>query len=155
MEIEVKGYSGCDVEIVREGKDLFVLKRTQDPKYLDRLVLQGEKQRIATQMLVPHIVVPKVHSITTENGVAAIKMDYVYSKNYMEFFENAGAHEIDTFIDAILGFVDAEIEQSPMTVVGKEILMAKVDEVESKINRLPQEKREWGGRNIVLQFVQD
>ena len=48
MEIEVKGHSGCNIDIVREGKKLFIYKCSEDPKYLDRLVKQAEKQRLAS-----------------------------------------------------------------------------------------------------------
>lgn len=32
MDIEVKGHSGCSIDIVREGKELFILKGTCDPQ---------------------------------------------------------------------------------------------------------------------------
>ena len=47
MEIEVKGHSGCSIDIVREGKELFILKGTCDPKYVERLYQQALKQQRA------------------------------------------------------------------------------------------------------------
>lgn len=44
MEIEVKGHSGCQIEIVREDNELFIYKSSRDKKYLQRLLLQAEKQ---------------------------------------------------------------------------------------------------------------
>ena len=41
MDIEVKGHSGCSIDIVREGKELFILKGTCDPKYVERLYQQA------------------------------------------------------------------------------------------------------------------
>ena len=43
MDIEVKGHSGCSIDIVREGKELFILKGTCDPKYVERLYQQALK----------------------------------------------------------------------------------------------------------------
>lgn len=47
MDIEVKGHSGCSIDIVREGKELFILKGTCDPKYVERLYQQALKQQRA------------------------------------------------------------------------------------------------------------
>ena len=38
MEIEVKGHSGCAIEIIKENDDLCILKSTDDKKYFSRLV---------------------------------------------------------------------------------------------------------------------
>lgn len=48
MEIEVKGHSGCSIDIVREGKNLFIYKCSNDPKYLNRLEKQAQKQIYAS-----------------------------------------------------------------------------------------------------------
>ena len=40
MEIEVKGHSGCAIEIIKENDDLCILKSTDDKKYFSRLVQQ-------------------------------------------------------------------------------------------------------------------
>ena len=45
MEIEVKGHSGCSIEIVRQGKNLIIEKGTKDPKYIERLYQQALKQQ--------------------------------------------------------------------------------------------------------------
>ncbi len=43
MEIEVKGHSGCAIEIIKENDDLCILKSTDDKKYFSRLVQQAKK----------------------------------------------------------------------------------------------------------------
>ena len=48
MEIEVKGHSGCQIDVVSEEGQIFVYKSTADPLYLNRLALQAEKQRNAS-----------------------------------------------------------------------------------------------------------
>jgi hypothetical protein len=44
MTIDIKGHSGCNIDIIEEGDNLLVKKSTFDKKYLDRLELQGKKQ---------------------------------------------------------------------------------------------------------------
>ena len=44
MEIEVKGHSGCTIEIIKENDDLCILKSTDDKKYFSRLVQQNNRE---------------------------------------------------------------------------------------------------------------
>ena len=134
MEIEVVGNSGCKVEVVREDTKLFVLKSTEDPKYLSRLALQAEKQQKASENKVPNIIVPKVYAINRSDKKTEVRMDYVYSQNYIDYLENAGVHEIDAFVEAMISFVENEIAQSPMTECPKEVLAAKFEEVADKVS---------------------
>ncbi len=50
MKLEVKGHSGCQIDVVREDGKLFIYKSTFDKGYLDRLSLQGQKQQEAAQI---------------------------------------------------------------------------------------------------------
>ena len=63
MKIEVKGHSGCQVDVVNEDGHIFVYKSTSDTKYLDRLVLQAQKQEAAGSIEYQHIRVPHIYSI--------------------------------------------------------------------------------------------
>ena len=134
MEIEVIGNSGCKVEVVREDTKLFVLKSTEDPKYLSRLALQAEKQQKASENKVPNIIVPKVYAINRANKKTEIRMDYVYSQNYIDYLENAGVHEIDAFVEAMIAFVENEIAQSPMEDCSQDVLVAKFEDVAVKVS---------------------
>lgn len=133
MKIEVIGNSGCKVEVVREDTKLFVLKSTEDPKYLGRLALQAEKQKAASDMHVPNIIVPKVYEITKSDAKTEVRMDYVYSQNYIDYFENAGVHEIDAFVEAMIAFVEQEIKQSPIAECANDVLVAKFEDVASQV----------------------
>lgn len=133
MEIEVIGNSGCKVEVVREDTKLFVLKSTEDPKYLGRLALQAEKQKAASDMHVPNIIVPKVYDIVRTEAKTEIRMDYVYSQNYIDYFENAGVHEIDAFVEAMIAFVEQEIKQSPIAECANDVMLAKFEDVAEKV----------------------
>lgn len=45
MEIEVKGHSGCQINIIREQNELYIYKTTNDKTYLHRLIKQANKQK--------------------------------------------------------------------------------------------------------------
>ena len=132
MEIEVKGHSGCLIEVVREGGQLYVDKSTRDPKYLDRLVRQAEKQLEASLPEYQHIRIPKIHKIDRTDSMVNIRMDYVYSRNFVEFFEQAGFEQVGYLIAALKMYLEKEIEQSPLTTVPRNIVTDKFEDVKKK-----------------------
>lgn len=132
MEIEVKGHSGCQIDVVREDGQLYVYKSSRDPKYLARLVLQAEKQHRAALPELQHIRVPKVHSIDRIDGMVSVKMDYVYSKNFVEFFEQAGFEQVGYLVDALIMYLEREIKDSPLAVVPSSVVTDKFADVRAK-----------------------
>lgn len=112
MEIEIKGHSGCLIEIRREDRNLYVYKSCSDKKYLQRLTRQALKQQEAAKKLRLHIKVPQILNIEESENSVVIKMPYVYSNNYIDFFEYAGAEDIDFFINELIGFIESEIKES-------------------------------------------
>lgn len=137
MEIEVKGHSGCQIDVVPEDKGIYVYKSTADPKYLERLILQGEKQQAAGQKEYQHIRVPKVYDIKCGDGIAVVKMQYVYSKNFIEFFEQAGFEQIEYLIGALEYFIEHEISQSKLQTVSANIFQKKFAEISGKCKANP------------------
>lgn len=131
-EIEVKGHSGCEIEVSREGTALFVYKSTRDPGYFDRLILQGEKQRRGSKVELQHIRVPKIHEIVKSKDEVRLKMDYVYSRNFVEFFEQAGFEQINYLIEALIKFIDYEKKNSNVQTVGASIVLDKFADVKKK-----------------------
>ena len=132
MEIEVKGHSGCQIDVVPEDNGIYVYKSTADPKYLERLILQGEKQQAAGQKEYQHIRVPKVYDIKRGDGIAVVKMQYVYSKNFIEFFEQAGFEQIEYLIGALEYFIEHEISQSKLQTVSANIFQEKFADISGK-----------------------
>lgn len=63
MEIEIKGHSGCQIDIVNGGNSLFINKSTNDKKYIPRLYKQAVKQRNASKIAYQHIRVPEIYEI--------------------------------------------------------------------------------------------
>ena len=133
MEIEVKGHSGCSVNIIREGKKLFIIKGTNDSKYVSRLEKQALKQKQASELEYQFVRVPLIYDIEKGNSSLSIKMEYVYSKNYIEHFEAAGFEQIEYFINAMKLFLEKEISHSPIQSVSKVIIKNKFDDVKQRI----------------------
>lgn len=132
MNIEVKGHSGCQIDIVRENNELFVSKSTRDPKYLDRLQLQAQKQQDAAKVELQHIRIPQIVNIHRDELSVVVKMEYVYSKNFIGYFEYAGFEQIAYFTKALKMFLDYEIKNSSVQTVKAEILRQKFAGVSEK-----------------------
>lgn len=130
--IEVKGHSGCDIRVSREGNRLFIYKSTTDPKYFKRLVLQAEKQQKASLPKMQFIRIPEIHSILETENEVVVKMDYVYSRNFVEFFEKAGFEQVNYLIEALIMYLETEIEDSSIFDVPKSIISDKFLDVKSK-----------------------
>lgn len=125
MKIEVKGHSGCQIDIVNDGNKLYIKKCTYDPKYVPRLAAQAQKQLDASQNIYQHIRIPKIFNIDQTKNHLIIKMEYVYSKNFVDYFEDAGFDNINYFVQALKIFVDSEIKNSPIQKVDSDIVKTK------------------------------
>ncbi|TGX82108.1 hypothetical protein E5358_08605 [Palleniella muris] len=133
MEIEVKGHSGCSIEIFRQGKELYILKGTQDSKYVERLYRQALKQQNAAKEEYQFVRIPQIDEIEKDDSHMVMKMEYVYSHNFVDHFEAAGFEQVNYFVKAIRLFLQREIEQSAMTNLSKQIVMDKFDDVVCKV----------------------
>lgn len=137
MEIEVKGHSGCQIEIVRENNELFIYKSSHDRTYLQRLALQADKQKSASQWEYQHIRVPEIYDVVQDDEHVSVKMEYVYSRNFIEYFEAAGFEQVDYFIKALILFVEKELQESPIRQVPVSVTMEKFEDVHRKVHNNP------------------
>ena len=133
MKLEVKGHSGCQIDVVREEDGLYLYKSTHDQGYLNRLQQQGYKQQNAGKVEMQHIRVPKIIDIQRDVDSVTLKMEYVYSKNFVGYFEYAGFEQISYFIQALRLYLAYEIQHSPLQIVGAEVLRQKFVDVCDKI----------------------
>lgn len=133
MELIVKGHSGFSIDIVREGTNLYVYKRCSDADKAERLMRQAAKQEQATGFHYSGFQTP--HIIATEHDTkgASIKMDYIYSRNFMEYFESAGFEQIDYFIQTLIRFIEEELAHSPIQVIPADIVNSKFLSVKKTI----------------------
>ncbi len=112
--IEVEGHSGCYIDIKKENGILVIDKYTKSEKYIPRLKAQFDKQKIAGwNNITRGIIVPKfIKSDESWPGEYHGIMEYVYGKNFVQFFEYADKMVIDKFIRTICEYIRNEIESS-------------------------------------------
>ena len=132
MELTIKGHSGCDIQVAREGKEIVVYKSTCDLKYAPRLINQARKQQKAGEFEYQHIRVPVIFDVNQNDKGASIKMEYIYSKNFVEYFEHAGFEQIKYLIRALEYFLEKEISASETSIVRSSILIEKFADVKKK-----------------------
>lgn len=135
MELKVKGHSGCLIDIVNDGNDLFIYKSTFDSKYIERLRLQGLKQLEACKQKYQHIHIPEIYEIDNAPDHLTLKMEYVYSQNFIDYFEDAGFEQIRYFIKALEFFVDIEIDNSPLMDINTNVVLNKFNDVCDKVDK--------------------
>lgn len=129
MKILVKGHSGCHIEIKNSGSNLYIYKSTFDSQYVSRLYKQAIKQQNASKNIYQYIRIPEIYNIEKSNEHLIIQMEYVYSKNFVDYFEDAGFDNISYFIKALKIFIDSEIKESPNKIVNTDIIKTKFDDV--------------------------
>ena len=134
MEIEVKGHSGCNIEIVKRNNSIYLEKSTYDKKYVKRLYNQATKQKEVSKNEYQYIRVPEIFDIEINNDKMVMRMEYVYSKNFMDHFENAGFEQINYFIKAFDLFIRREVENSEMKSLSFDIISDKWKDVKIKIS---------------------
>ena len=128
MNIDIKGHSGCNIDIIEEGDNLLVKKSTFDKKYLDRLQLQGKKQ-MNDKCLTDSIYNPKIKSMEKNVGECWILMDYIYANNFIDYFEKASPQDIDHFIDNFIKYIHNEIDKCEIKKVSKNVFIDKFNSV--------------------------
>ncbi len=149
MEIEVKGHSGCNIEIVKKNNSIYLEKSTFDSKYVKRLYNQAIKQQEASKEEYQYIRVPEIYEIEKNDNKMVMRMEYVYSKNFIDHFENAGFEQINYFIKAFDGFVKREVENSEMKTLPFNIISNKWEDVKNKIVENKYISKDWGINDIV------
>ena len=128
MTIDIKGHSGCNIDIIEEEGHLYVKKSTKDPKYKARLNLQGNKQS-NDMCLCGSITNPHIYRTEVNDDECFILMDYIYAKNFIDYFEHASASDIDHFINTFVIYIKTELGKCTKEKVKKEIFVNKFNSV--------------------------
>ncbi|MBR6125419.1 phosphotransferase [Candidatus Saccharibacteria bacterium] len=134
MKILVKGNSGCSIEIVQKGTNLILQKGSSNIAYIPRLLKQFEKQSQFKIHSNNHIKIPIIYEIHKTSNSIVGKMEYVYSKNFINFFETAGFEQIQHFANVIIQFLDYEVSKSPQKKISKSTLINKIRTIKQNIS---------------------
>jgi hypothetical protein len=117
-EISVHGNSGCRVRIAELGGRVVVAKSALDRRYSERLRKQIEKQRLCRgENTLPFVRIPNVLAESDDAGLYRADMEYVYFHNSIDFFAVASRPLVDSVLDKIFRFVDAEIAASRLETI--------------------------------------
>lgn len=128
MIIDIKGHSGCNIDIIEKDNTLFVKKSTNDKKYLNRLKLQGDKQQ-NDNCLCRSIKTPKIFEINKTDDECYILMSYIYAKNFVDYFEHASSVDIDHFIEVFINYINNELSHCENKMVSKNVFINKFNSV--------------------------
>ena len=128
MNIDIKGHSGCNIDIIEDGDNLFVKKSTIDPKYLNRLGLQAKKQK-EDECFTDSIINPCIHKVERTENECYILMDYIYANNFIDYFEKASPQDINHFIDNFIQYIHNEIDKCEIKKISKNVFIDKFNSV--------------------------
>ena len=128
MEIDIKGHSGCKIDIIESNENLYVKKSTTDKKYLNRLALQGEKQQ-TDPALCGCILTPEVFELKHTEEECYILMEYIYAKNFIDYFESASPKDIDRFINVFIDYINSELALCETKEIDKKIFIDKFNSI--------------------------
>lgn len=137
MDIGVKGHSGCKIEIVNENNKVFLYKGTDNVLYMNRLRRQAEKQQSAKlrDNKTVFFYIPNIYDIEQSEKLLRVKMEYVYSKSFVDFFESSSVERVLSFSNTLILFLEQELQSSPIQTVSSIVIKNKFDDVCKQITR--------------------
>lgn len=136
-EILIKGHSGCEINVIQEGHILKVRKSTRNKSYFPRLLLQAQKQKRFRETHIRNIVTPAIHKIEESGIECAFYMDYIYSLNFVEYFEQSSPQKLQHFIHHLIELIDWEIKNSPIKDIPASWIQNKFESVSNNIKNNP------------------
>lgn len=138
MKLEIKGHSGCGLDIIENADGTLSVKKYTDKKsYFERLKLQSNKQIYDNcARLVNGVSVPEIFERGLENDGNRfyVLMQYIYAKNFIDFFEHASKEDLDHVIDMICEYITKELEQSEVHEIDRSVFLDKLDSIEKNCN---------------------
>lgn len=150
MKLEIKGHSGCGLDIIENADGTLSVKKYTDKKsYFERLKLQSNKQIYdKCARLVNGVSVPEIFERGLENDGNRfyVLMQYIYAKNFIDFFEHASKEDLDHVIDMICEYITKELEECGIESLESSVFLDKLESIEknchdnellNKLNAMP------------------
>lgn len=126
-QLKIKGHSGCSLNII-EGENRLLVEKGCAESYVPRLKQQQKKQADMYHKIYQgrfnDVKVP--YSIWKDNKIV---MDYIYSKDFIEFFECASIEDIRHLVYRLINFIDMERENSEWKKIDHSVFIKKIDSV--------------------------
>lgn len=133
MKIKIKGHSGCNLKIVNDNANNFIVeKTTYDLKYVERLKKQSEKQRQFNKILkIDNVIVPNVLNEISAQDKYTFSMKFYQSNDFIWILENKSYKEVLEYIDLVLKVINFNISNSSETIVSKSIFSDKLKQIKT------------------------
>lgn len=151
MEIDIKGHSGCIINIINNNGDLFIEKSTRDVNYCHRLIKQAKKQINAKKISSQEFSVPQIKQVIAKESSVTIIMDYIYSQNYIEYFENSTLENLNHFTNALIAYIDSEVQNSTYQLIESRIIIDKIN----NLNEICKKNNYLNTKADVLKIIDD
>lgn len=132
-EIQIKGHSGCLVEVVSTPDASWVDKAAPTPEYAERLRRQIRKQRDARSAnRLSSVRIPEILSERdTADGGYSVRMEYLSLLNCLEFYSTASLDAIEGVARHLIAFVEANLAECSIKPVEATLLLDKLDEIKA------------------------
>lgn len=134
MKLEIKGHSGCGLDIIENNDGSLLVKKFTDKKsYFDRLKLQATKQiednyaRTTNGVSVPEILET---GLEDNDNRYYVLMQYIYGKNFIDFFEHASKEDIDHVVSMLCEYITKELDSANIENIKSSIFLDKLDSIE-------------------------
>lgn len=140
VKIEVKGNSGCSLDITEFDGALGVQKKTCDKNYIDRLKAQIKKQKEAVNFFeaLPFVHIPEIwqEHEEKEEGMPisySAVMEYLYYQDYLDFFLKASLSKLDSVVQNIISIIDLQLSHSDLAIIDSQIVIKKLEDIKTKV----------------------
>lgn len=136
-EIELSGFSGARVLLIREGDEpAFIRKISAVPAGNVRLQAQAVKQKLIAGLLDGCVTTPRIlGDAHDEAGLYYFDMEYVRGQDGVTFLRTAGFPAVVRFADALSEAIErfATLKDQVLRVSPRESALAKCEEIHEKV----------------------
>jgi len=135
--LKIEGRSGCFLELRNEGTIINVRKTSTYIQYNERLQRQAEKQKEFTlkKYFPAEFHTPNIFNLNKplSDQLYWYEMEYIPGESYLEFLQRCSINELNTFCDLLIDLIENELSHSQQTIVSKELLTNKIEDVAKNI----------------------
>ena len=145
MELEIKGVSGCKLEI----SNLKICKTSSNLEYNERLKLQFQKQSLFSKISISNIRVPNILGSGEKENLFYFDMEYILGKNPISYLLECDINDINIFYNNIEKFINF-LEKN---IINDDISIFKEKNID-KLNSLSLEEYS-NFINFIIKFIEN
>jgi aminoglycoside phosphotransferase len=138
--LQLKGRSGCRVELLEREGDVVVRKYSGSPSYNNRLMLQAAKQQsFRDGGGIGGFDCPAVlrHHDGGGDGLAWYEMEYVHAERYSDYLERMSVEQLKGIAQQLIAYFDRTRSSSKVECPDRSIFENKLLELRARIKLTP------------------